>query len=105
MEENIIRDKILQIVNNVLQDFEKDVVVKEDNVINLPFTIEGPDFEHATALSSLEIVTIVVEVENEFQIEILDDDMLNFRTVNDLTQVVEKILSSREEDKEEYIWV
>lgn len=88
MDENEIRSKIQRIVFDVLQETGNDIVILEDDVINSSFTANDAEFSETVALASLEIVSVIVEVENEFQIEISDDDMFNFRTINDLVIIV-----------------
>ncbi len=88
MDENEIRSKIQRIVFDVLQETGNDIVILEDDVINSSFTANDAEFSEKVALASLEIVSVIVEVENEFQIEISDDDMFNFRTINDLVRIV-----------------
>jgi len=92
METTVICEKILQIINNILKENNNDLVVEKDDVINVPFTIDGTNFNEATILDSFEIVSIIVEIENEFQIEIDDDDMLSFKTINDLVNIVKSSL-------------
>lgn len=95
METKVIVEKILQIVNDVLEENGNNMVVTEDSVINLPFTVDGSNFNTEVVLDSIEIVTIIVEVENKFLIEIPDDYMINFRTVNDLANIVKEKIDDK----------
>ena len=52
----------------------------------------GPDsaFLDDLELSSLEIMSIVGEIERKFSVKISEKELMNIRTVNELAEVIEK---------------
>lgn len=96
MGEELIREKVREIVQMVLEDNGNDIVIEDDDTIHVPFTIDGTNFNQASVLSSLEIVAILVEIEIAFGITISDEDMLNFRSINDLLDIVRKATNESE---------
>lgn len=98
----MIKEKILQIVKDVLEDSGKEIDVTAADVINVPYTVDGVNInlDKGVGLSSLDMVSIVVEVENAFDIEVSDEDMFEFRTVNDLTEIVNRKMNEADNENE-----
>ena len=83
MAENDIADRVATIVSNQL-DVEKDKVKPETSFIN------------DLGADSLDIVELVMELEEEFDMSIPDEDAEKIRTVGD---AVEYIRKTRGEEK------
>jgi len=102
MERELIKENIIDIVKGVLEDSDIAIEVTADDVINVPYTVDGINIniDKGVGLSSLDMVSIVVEVENAFDIEVSDEDMFEFRTVNDLTEIVNRKLNEVDNENE-----
>lgn len=98
----MVKEKIFEIVKSVLEDSGNDIAVTENDVINVPYSVDGVNInlDKGVGLSSLDMVSIVVEVENAFDIEVSDEDMFEFRTVNDLAEIVNKKLNEVDDENE-----
>jgi len=79
--DDIILDKIIDIIKLDLTCFEIDKGVEFDRSSKL---------QEDLGMDSLDIVELVMKVEDEFEIEIFDDDAEEWRTLGDILNTVNK---------------
>lgn len=82
---NEIKDKILFMLKNITNEFEKKYITDNEYVKNI--------------LSSLEYVNLLVQIENEFKITAYDDFFTEL-TIDELAELIlKKICEKRNEDE------
>jgi acyl carrier protein len=77
------------IADRVHTTIAKHLGINPDNVT------DDSIFTDDLAADSLDMVEITMALEEEFEIEISDEDMENTRTIGDAIKVVEQILNAR----------
>jgi len=63
-------------------------LINEETALNLTVADINTDFEEFD-LDSLDITTIVMSSESEFDLEIADEDFEKIRTINDLLTIID----------------
>ncbi len=85
MAENELSLSIEKRVINILK--------AEANASEREITLQS-DLQNDIGLESIDIITVVFELEDEFNIEIPDQDIENARTVGDIVTCVQKKVST-----------
>jgi acyl carrier protein len=75
----------------------KEIIVQELSVPEEKVK-ESSTFESDLRADSLDVVELVMELEEKFEIEIPEEDFEQIRTVGDLVRYIEGKLREREED-------
>jgi len=78
----------------------KDIIVKQ-LAVNPEEVTENASFQDDLGADSLDTVTIVMELEKEFAIEIPDEDSKDIRTVAEAIKYIEKRTTQSEEGAQE----
>lgn len=91
MEKSEIKAKILEILSNLFQNTGIDTDV-----------LEYVDLIDDLGMDSVNFISLIVELEAEFDIQIPDDMLLleNFKCVDDIVSVIENELSNKSERTE-----
>jgi acyl carrier protein len=74
----------------------KEIIVQELSVPEEKVK-ESSTFESDLRADSLDVVELVMELEEKFEIEIPEEDFEQIRTVGDLVRYIERKLAEREE--------
>ena len=82
MSADEIRDKIKKCIANI-------------TYINPDRIADNASYANDLAIDSLSILEIVVEVEYQFQIKVLEDELSAIRTLNDTVETVQKYLRAK----------
>jgi acyl carrier protein len=77
----------------------KDIIVKQ-LAVNPEEVTENASFVDDLGADSLDTVTIVMELEKEFNIEIPDEDSKDIRTVAEAIKYIEEKAAKKEEEPE-----
>lgn len=89
MEKEVIKSIIEDMVKSVLEETGSNAEVTDETIINAHLITNVNDSDKVEFLSSLQIVTLIVSIENRFDIEISDEAMFAFKTINDLVDLVD----------------
>ena len=69
------------------------ILMAEGNIGERKITVQS-NLQNDIGLESIDIITVVFELEDEFNIEIPDQDIENARTVGDIVTYVQKKVST-----------
>ncbi len=69
------------------------ILMAEGNIGKREITLQS-DLQNDISLESIDIINVLFELEDEFNIEIPDQDMENARTVGDIVTYVQKKVST-----------
>ena len=75
----------------------KEIIVQELSVPEEKVK-ESSSFESDLRADSLDLVELVMELEEKFEVEIPEEDFLEVRTVGDLVRYIERKLAERESE-------
>lgn len=78
MKKDNIKDRVINLIANTLE-IDTSEINEESNLVS--------DLE----IESLDLVSLVVAFENEFDIEIADNDIKNLQTVKDIIEYIENV--------------
>lgn len=92
-----VREIIKDIVRANIENEEVRESVTDEDIISTLGGLTTDQHERNIALSSLEIVTIIVDIEEKFNIDISDEMILSFKTINDLAEMVNRIINNEGE--------
>lgn len=89
-----IREVIIDLINKIMEEDNSSIEITDMMVINASSLLNTGEINRSETLSSIQLVTIIVSIENKFHIEISDEEMISFTTVSDLVDIVDKIINS-----------
>lgn len=78
MKKDNIKDRVINLIADTLE-IDTSEINEESNLVS--------DLE----IESLDLVSLVVAFENEFDIEIADNDIKNLQTVKDIIEYIENV--------------
>lgn len=89
MEKNEIKAKIIGIMSNLFQNSDVDTDV-----------LEYVDLIDDLGMDSVNFISLIIELEAEFDIQIQDDQLLmdKFREYSSIYSIVEELLMSKEKE-------
>lgn len=95
MTRKTIEEIIIKNINKINEDsIDNNVIITEKSKIreNATFDLENLKEEniHHWSLSSLQVIDLIINLENLFDIELNADEIVEFNTIGDLITLIEK---------------
>ena len=91
IQREIAKKTIISILQRIIETDKVNVTFdNEDLKINNFTSVKNDNCRNILVLSSLEIIDLVVEIENAFNINFNEREILGFETIGDLLDIINK---------------
>lgn len=87
------RLKVIILKNTELKEIADDTVIRDKFFPEILLSYSMENFKNELALGSLDFMALVIDIEEEFDVEISDDQLLQVKTAGDFVLLVESLVS------------
>ena len=84
MEKNEIKDRVIKMLSDIFRDVDTDIIEYADLIDDL-------------GMDSMTYVTVLIETETDFNIEVPDEALLmeNFRNADLITDILDRVINAQ----------